>query len=384
MADAPRLDDERWQPGMPVLARQEAPLAPADGRGRNVPQRVPETRPTPLQDAFIYLSVVVLICGTVAISAFELGQPLGAPIVRFPVLLGAILLLLLSADAGVRIARSARAWWPVDRGRALFRVVWVAVLGVAIVLELRRRRTRPRRVSRGPMDPLDRPDRPPARPAFLVRPSDRAQGPDLVSHPDLLESEPWDETRAPGGVPSWLAATLNYCSRCGAPLRLGPVEGEDRERLACSACDFIAYVNPRLVVTTLPVTEAGEVVLLRRGIEPGLGLWAQPGGFLEIDETVHEAAVRETLEEVGLIVEPGEIVGLYSRPEAAIVVIAFESRIVGGGARTTPEALEVRAFRPEAIPWPEIAFRTSEWALRDWLRRVRPDLHPRGSYFAQR
>jgi ADP-ribose pyrophosphatase YjhB (NUDIX family) len=176
------------------------------------------------------------------------------------------------------------------------------------------------------------------------------------------------------GVPAWLATTLNYCSRCGAALRLGPVAGEDRERLACGACGFVAYVNPRLVVTCLPITEAGEVVLLRRGIEPARGLWAQPGGFLEIDETAHDGAVRETLEETGLVVEPGEIVGLYTRPEAAIVVIAFEARIVGGAATETPEALEVRPFRPEAIPWDGIAFRTSEWALRDWVRRVRPDL----------
>jgi 8-oxo-dGTP diphosphatase len=176
------------------------------------------------------------------------------------------------------------------------------------------------------------------------------------------------------GVPAWLAATLNYCSRCGAALRLGSLPHEDRERLACDACGYVAYVNPRLVVTTLPVTADGEVVLLRRGIEPGRGLWAQPGGFMEIDETVHEGAVRETLEETGLLVEPREIVGLYTRPEAAIVVIAFVAAIVGGAPTATPEALEIRPFAPEAIPWREIAFRTTEWALRDWLRRVRPDL----------
>jgi ADP-ribose pyrophosphatase YjhB (NUDIX family) len=178
------------------------------------------------------------------------------------------------------------------------------------------------------------------------------------------------------GIPAWLAATLNYCSRCGAPLRFGEVEGEERERLACGACGYVAYVNPRLVVTTLPLTDTGELVLLRRGIEPGYGLWAQPGGFLEIDETVNEGAVRETLEEIGLIVEPGEVVGLYSRIEAAVVVLAFEARIVGGEARTTPEALEVRAFRPEAIPWHEIAFRTTTWALRDWIGMRHPELHP--------
>ena len=178
------------------------------------------------------------------------------------------------------------------------------------------------------------------------------------------------------GVPAWLAATLNHCSHCGGALQLRMLPGEDRERLACDACGHIAYVNPRLVVTCLPVTDSGEVMLLRRGIEPGRGLWAQPGGFMEIDETVQAGAIRETLEETGLLVEPGAIVGLYTRPEAAIVVIAFEARIVGGVVTRTAEALEVRPFCPDAIPWPELAFRTSEWALRDWVRRVRPDLEP--------
>src|SRR5205085_7707504 len=158
------------------------------------------------------------------------------------------------------------------------------------------------------------------------------------------------------GVPAWIAATLNYCSRCGTELRFGPIAGEDRERLGCPACGHIAYVNPRLVVTTLPVTPAGELVLLRRGIEPGKGWWAQPGGFLEVDETVTECAVRETFEETGLIVKPGEIIGLYARLEAAVVVLVFEARVVSGEFRTNPEALEIEAFAPEAIPWPRIAF----------------------------
>ncbi len=179
-----------------------------------------------------------------------------------------------------------------------------------------------------------------------------------------------------GGVPPWLAGMLNYCSRCGTELSFGPIEGEDRDRLGCPSCGHIAYVNPRLVVTTIPVTDAGEIVLLRRGIEPGKGWWAQPGGFLEVDETVGEAAVRETLEETGLVVQPGEIVGLYSRLEAAVVVLAFEARVVGGTPRLNPEALEIRTFVPEAIPWPGIAFKTSYWAIRDWLHRRRPDIHP--------
>jgi ADP-ribose pyrophosphatase YjhB (NUDIX family) len=177
-----------------------------------------------------------------------------------------------------------------------------------------------------------------------------------------------------GGVPRWLADSLNFCSRCGASLRFGTVPGEDRERLACSACGHVAYVNPRLVVTTLPITEAGEIVLIRRGIEPGLGSWAQPGGFLEVDETVNQAAIRETWEETGLLVQPGEIVGLYTRLEASVVTITFEARIVGGTAAPTPEATEVVAFAPEDIPWSGIAFKTTVWALRDWLARRHPGL----------
>jgi ADP-ribose pyrophosphatase YjhB (NUDIX family) len=176
------------------------------------------------------------------------------------------------------------------------------------------------------------------------------------------------------GVPPWIATSLNFCSRCGATLRLGTIPGEDRDRLSCEACGHIVYVNPRLVVTTFPVTDAGEIVLIKRGIEPGLGEWAQPGGFLEVDETVHQAAIRETWEETGLLVEPGEIIGLYTRLEAAVVTIAFEARIVGGTPGPTPEATEIQAYAPDAIPWRDIAFRTTTWALRDWIDRRRPDL----------
>ena len=133
-------------------------------------------------------------------------------------------------------------------------------------------------------------------------------------------------------------------------------------------------MNPRLVVTTIPVTDDGEAVLLRRGIEPGYGAWAQPGGFLEVDETVAEAAIRETLEETGLLVEPTEFVGLYSRLEAAVVVLVYEARIVGGTPRETPEALEIQAFAPDALPWDGLAFKTTFWALRDWATSRAPDV----------
>jgi hypothetical protein len=116
------------------LDRQERPVRlGADGRPL-VPQRVPETRPTPLQDVFIYLSIGVLVCGVIAIMALELGTPLGSPWVKLPVAIGGSLLLAVTADATVRIWRSAFAWLPVDRGRGLFRFVWVAVLVASLVV----------------------------------------------------------------------------------------------------------------------------------------------------------------------------------------------------------------------------------------------------------
>lgn len=176
------------------------------------------------------------------------------------------------------------------------------------------------------------------------------------------------------GAPEWLGPTLRNCSRCGGALTYGPVDGEDRDRHHCVVCGYVTYVNPRLVVTTLPVTDAGELVLIRRAIHPGIGTWAQPGGFLESDETVIQGAVRETLEETRLIVEPTRIVGIYSRPQAAVVVLAYAARIVGGEMSATPESLEVRPFAVDDIPWDGLGFNTTLWAIRDWVRTVRPDL----------
>jgi hypothetical protein len=95
---------------------------------------VPEEQPTPLQGVFIYLSVVVLVCGVIAIMALELGTPMSSLIVKVPVLIGGSLLIVVSTDALVRVWRSIGAWRSVDANRARFRVVWVAVLAGTIVI----------------------------------------------------------------------------------------------------------------------------------------------------------------------------------------------------------------------------------------------------------
>ena len=126
------LHDERYEPGMIALDRQEVPLAD-DG----LPAYVAEGAPTPLRGAYIYLSVVGFFCGTIVISALNLGAHWGDPIVKIPVLVGSIPLLIAMGEAGLRVARSVPAWWPINRGRALFRALWVpTILTLAVVVLL--------------------------------------------------------------------------------------------------------------------------------------------------------------------------------------------------------------------------------------------------------
>ncbi|CAN5574811.1 hypothetical protein BH24CHL9_BH24CHL9_11650 [soil metagenome] len=128
------MDHDDAAPGVPLLDRQDRPPR-LDAQGRTlVPQRVPETKPTPLADAFIYLSIVVLICGVIAIMALELGTPMSSLLVKVPVLIGGLVLLVVTADALVRVWRSVRAWGPVDRGRALFRLLWAALLAGSLLV----------------------------------------------------------------------------------------------------------------------------------------------------------------------------------------------------------------------------------------------------------
>lgn len=117
---------------MPALDRQAVrPLPPSLAAQR--PRSVPETAPTPLQRHFINLSVVALVAGAIAISALELGAPLGHPLVKLCVLIAAPILLLTTTDAAVRIWRSAWAWMPVDRGRGLFRLAWLVAAAAFVV-----------------------------------------------------------------------------------------------------------------------------------------------------------------------------------------------------------------------------------------------------------
>jgi len=116
------------------LDRQEIPQRP--GSRPEPPQRLPEANPPVLGDWFIYLSVVVLVCGVVAITALNFGASPSSGLVRFPALVAAGLLIALSADGAIRAWRSAWAWLPIDRPRGLSRFIWAAVLGATFVASI--------------------------------------------------------------------------------------------------------------------------------------------------------------------------------------------------------------------------------------------------------
>lgn len=137
------MDDPRWEPGMPVLDRQGLPasVAPRDlasplaaAAASRPPDRIPETAPTPLQRHYINLSAIALVAGFIAITALETGSTFGSPLVKLCVLVGGPILVLTTGDAILRIWRSAWAWMPVNRGRGLFRLSWVAVGSIGILV----------------------------------------------------------------------------------------------------------------------------------------------------------------------------------------------------------------------------------------------------------
>lgn len=158
----------------------------------------------------------------------------------------------------------------------------------------------------------------------------------------------------------------NFCPRCAARLEPRNMKAGEPERLACPGCGFVLYFGPKLVAGALFELDGGTV-LARRAIEPGYGKWTFPGGFVERGEVVGEAAAREVLEETGLEIETTGIVGLYSYAGHAPAIVVYAARVTGGEPEPLDETLAVRSFDPGELPWDELAFPSTEDALRDYL-----------------
>jgi ADP-ribose pyrophosphatase YjhB (NUDIX family) len=170
-----------------------------------------------------------------------------------------------------------------------------------------------------------------------------------------------------------------FCPRCAGPLATRSLKDSEPDRLVCTACEYVFYLDPKVAACTICLVDGG-IVLLRRAIEPQYGKWVFPGGFVDRGEQVADAAVRETREEVNLRVGVSGILDAYSFPGSPVVVIVYAAEVLGGELMAGDESLEVRVFAPEDLPWDDLAFDSTRAALRDYVRRFFPRVHlPRQS-----
>ncbi|MBE9603256.1 NUDIX hydrolase [Acetobacteraceae bacterium H6797] len=151
-----------------------------------------------------------------------------------------------------------------------------------------------------------------------------------------------------------------------APFTRRIPEGEDRERLVCGDCGFIAYENPKIVTGAVVSDDEGRILLCRRAIEPRRGFWTIPAGYMELGETVQEGAAREAWEEARVKLAIDGMLAVWSIARIGQVQIIFRARLAEPGFAPGPESLEVRLFAWEEIPWTELAFPTVHWSLQRW------------------
>ena len=152
-----------------------------------------------------------------------------------------------------------------------------------------------------------------------------------------------------------------YCPRCASPLDVRHVQGRDRP--ACSSCGRVVYHDPKVTAVTV-VERGGRVLMVKRGLEPGIGLWSLPGGYVDRGEPVEAAAAREVLEETGLEVDVTGLVGVFSQEGQPVILVTYDSRISGGCTAAGPEVQEVGFFPPEDLP--PLAFSRDREILRAW------------------
>lgn len=159
---------------------------------------------------------------------------------------------------------------------------------------------------------------------------------------------------------------MKFCSCCGATVTRRVPQGDSLPRHVCDRCGEIHYTNPKIVVGALAEWQ-GKVLLCRRAIEPRLGMWTLPAGFMEMAETTAQAALRETLEEACAKVELIELYSLVNIAHIGQVHMLYRARLPEPIFAAGEESLEVALFDEAAIPWDEIAFRSITITLRQFF-----------------
>ena len=155
---------------------------------------------------------------------------------------------------------------------------------------------------------------------------------------------------------------MKYCCQCGSPVRIGVPLGDDRSRHICDVCGVVHYHNPKVIVGCIPVW-GDKVVLCRRAIEPRVGFWTLPAGFMELGENLQTAASREAMEEANVEVEIDSLYNLFSLPHISQVYVFFRARMVNESFSPGYESLETRLFEHGDIPWDDLAFETVRRSL---------------------
>jgi 8-oxo-dGTP diphosphatase len=164
-----------------------------------------------------------------------------------------------------------------------------------------------------------------------------------------------------------------FCPRCGGPLERRTLKATEPERPVCTRCGFVFYLDPKVAVGTIIQSQSGRIVLVRRAIEPGYGKWVFPGGYVDRGETLTSAAMREAREECGLDVRLDALVNIYSYAGRAPVIVVYAATATGGTLCVDDESLEALEWDIAAIPWNDLAFRSTHEGLRDYLNGSR---HP--------
>jgi ADP-ribose pyrophosphatase YjhB (NUDIX family) len=169
---------------------------------------------------------------------------------------------------------------------------------------------------------------------------------------------------------SQLASSINFCSHCGAEVEQKIPLGETLLRAVCPACQTIHYQNPKIVAGCIPEWE-GQVLLCRRAIEPRLGFWTFPAGFMELGESTEEAAARETFEEAKAKVAIHSLHGIFSLPHVSQVYVVYRAVLQDLEYGPGEESLEVRLMSIESIPWEYLAFPVIRETVKRYVEDVR-------------
>ena len=144
-------------------------------------------------------------------------------------------------------------------------------------------------------------------------------------------------------------------------------DGDDHARDVCVRCGFIDYQNPKIVTGSVASAPDGRVLLCKRAIEPRAGYWTLPAGYMEMGESVEDAARREAREEAGADLALDRVLAIYSVPRIGQVQVMFRARLENPeGIEAGIESEEVALVAYADIPWEELAFPTVHWALRQW------------------